>query len=84
MDDGEVAQVEPFIGLLGEYDFAKTGDIVAGNRTTSPGRLQSRLIGGVSLAVGPHILLRISFSYVGIGRANYSAWSANARAMARF
>ncbi len=77
-------QIEPFVGMLGEYDFAKFGNIIVVGRTTSPGRLGARVTGGVRLFLGPHVLVRISGSYVGIGRKDYSAWNAGGKISFRY
>jgi outer membrane autotransporter protein len=66
--------LEPYVGLKGVWDFAKSKDVSASGVALAPDVLTGRLEVGASLKTAGGVSFRAVGAYDGLGTSNYRAW----------
>jgi hypothetical protein len=66
--------LEPYVGLKGVWDFAKSKDVSGGGVALAPDVLTGRVEVGASLKTANGVSFRAVGAYDGLGTSNYRAW----------
>ena len=72
-DLGAKATLEPFVGLKGVWDFARTTETTVGGVPISPDTLHGRLEAGAMYRAPSGVMLRATAAYDGVGSSSYHA-----------
>ncbi|MEQ1613199.1 MAG: autotransporter domain-containing protein, partial [Hyphomicrobiaceae bacterium] len=83
-DLGEGGMLEPFIGLMGVWDFARTTQTTAAGEPVSGNELRGRVEAGMTFRVPSGLSLRALGSYDGIGDDKFHAWQGRATVVLPF
>ena len=70
--------VEPFVGLKGVWDFAKTDETTAAGEPVGREAWRGRVETGATFRSASGISVRAQGSYDGIGDASFHAWQGRA------
>ncbi len=75
---GSAAIFEPFVGVKGVWDFARTAETTAAGEPVGSDAWRGRLEAGTTLRVPSGLSLRASGAYDGIGDDKFRAWQGRA------
>jgi outer membrane autotransporter protein len=75
---GDGGTFEPFVGLKGVWDFAKTDETTAAGEPVGQEAWRGRIEAGATLRTASGIALRAQGSYDGLGDSSFHAWQGRA------
>lgn len=81
---GDERTLEPFVGLKGVWDFAKTTQATAAGEPVGGNDARARVEAGATLRSPSGLSFRALGSYDGIGDDNFQAWSGRATVVVPF